>query len=466
MALRDDGKLRADAARSRVSFQIEDVGREKRIRGHEPGRSIGPTVGIDHDQEVEEAVVEVQVVAKQRSVSEHSHERAPKALLDRRQEGLQGVGAGPRDGRLPKRRKLGVRLLGTWRIVPNGRLSGFSSRGNGPNSSNSGALVTTPTGSAQFVILEASCMAVFTLAHLSDLHLSTPKLDWASLGSAKRVLAALSWKLRKRQRHDNTFLDLVVEDLRALRPDAVVITGDLTQTGHPREILEAGVFVDRLASEFPLALVPGNHDATAEAPTRERLSPWARGISPSAPAGSALFPTCLLQGRVMLIGLSTANPTPLPLATGEIGSAQLAALRRLLAESAAEGHVRVIFLHHPPEVGPVSHRKRLVDAPALGEVLLAEGAELVLHGHAHRAVVSTLGRIARPIPIAGAPSLTETAHGGPAYLVHRIEPHSEGALVASVQRIVRRDSAFTEFPIGHSRPPWGGANPIPVVNPA
>src|SRR5215204_5310780 len=69
------------------------------------------------------------------------------------------------------------------------------------------------------------------IAHISDLH----------FGAADPLVA-----------------ELLAEAIESIRPDLVVVSGDLTQRARKSQFLEARSFLDRLS--FPQLIVPGNHD--------------------------------------------------------------------------------------------------------------------------------------------------------------------------------------------------------------
>jgi len=115
------------------------------------------------------------------------------------------------------------------------------------------------------------------------------------------------------------------------------------------------------------------------------------------------FPWLRRREGVALIGLSSAAATLPFIATGTVGEAQIAALARLLAETGREGLCRVILIHHPP-TSITRGRKALTDRAALCQVIAAEGAELVLHGHTHRADLSWIDTSAGRVPVIGAPA--------------------------------------------------------------
>jgi len=120
-------------------------------------------------------------------------------------------------------------------------------------------------------------------------------------------------------------------------------------------------------------------------------------------------------GRVALIGLNSALPTPPVMAWGRIGSDQLARLAAVLDRLAAANLFRLVLIHHPPLPGQGSRTRGLRDASAVEAVLKRHGAELVVHGHNHRNILVWLACESGVCPVVGAPS---ASLGRP----HRHEP--------------------------------------------
>ncbi len=291
-------------------------------------------------------------------------------------------------------------------------------------------------------------MAQVTVAHLSDLHLSDPPWGGRVLTSPKRALAFLAWRLKKRRRHDREILDAAVHDLHELNPDAVVITGDMTQLGTPTEYEEARQWLAGLATCAPVSLVPGNHDLTRADPHSQTLERWSDWM-PAADSGVA-FPTLQTVGDLALIGLSSAVPTGVFLATGTLGRRQLERLDDVLERCGRDGRFRVVFLHHPPREGIVGWRKRLTDARALGSVLERHGVELLLHGHAHRPLENWATIAGRPTPVLGAASTSEARSGSAQYNLYTLT-HEAGDW--AIEQQVREYSADAGgFGAGSSRP--------------
>ena len=257
----------------------------------------------------------------------------------------------------------------------------------------------------------------FSLAHLSDLHLTS--LKGLAIGQLlnKRILGYLSWWRKRRRVHRLDIVEALLEDLKTTRPDHIAVTGDLTHLGLPDEFTDAGQWLARFGSPDQVTVIPGNHEAYVGQQWSAQLSPWVPYLisddrQDSAPARE-LFPSLRIRGKVALIGLCSARPSLPFLAVGSLGEKQLGILAELLQETGKAGLLRVVLIHHPPVSGTIKWRKRLVDNSAFAEVIAHFGAELVLHGHTHAETFSELQTPAGKVPVIGAPSTSE------------LNPHSE-----------------------------------------
>jgi 3',5'-cyclic AMP phosphodiesterase CpdA len=106
-----------------------------------------------------------------------------------------------------------------------------------------------------------------------------------------------------------------------------------------------------------------------------------------------------VRGEVAILGVSTALPSPPPLADGWVGKDQLAALEAALARH--QDRFRIVALHHPPVKNRHALLRGLRDRRRLAEVLARVGCELVLHGHEHRDLRAQLDGPNGPIPVIG-----------------------------------------------------------------
>jgi 3',5'-cyclic AMP phosphodiesterase CpdA len=261
---------------------------------------------------------------------------------------------------------------------------------------------------------------MFTLAHLSDPHLSGWSWPHPRRLLSKRVLGFLSWQLRRRFVHRQSVLDRVVADHARSRPDHVAVTGDITNISLPQEFENAAIWLQRLGPPDRVSVIPGNHDRYVALPWSKHLALWdaymtgddlpAATIDPDDDA--TRFPYLRRRGPVALIGVSSSAPMPYNSAAGHVGREQLERLGAMLAALEMEALFRVVLIHHPPQPHATHDRKALRDAAAFRETLARKGAELVLHGHTHRAHLDHIPGPRCRIPVLGVPSASAQPHGG------------------------------------------------------
>lgn len=232
-------------------------------------------------------------------------------------------------------------------------------------------------------------------AQISDPHLSSLEGVRPRDLLNKRALGYLSWRRKRRFEHRIEVLQALQRDLQHFSLDQLLVTGDLTHIGLPQEFEQARSWLQQLGAPDEIALVPGNHDTCVAAPWDKTFALWQDYmVSDNAPAGAtsqaAIFPSLRVRGDIAFIGVSTGCPKPPLMATGTAGADQLSRLPALLQETADRGLFRVVHLHHSPLPGQEKWRKRLTDASAVQALLTEYGAELVVHGHGHRAHYSEL----------------------------------------------------------------------------
>lgn len=244
-------------------------------------------------------------------------------------------------------------------------------------------------------------MLSLQIAHLSDPHLPLASLPSLREIRFKRLLSLLSWQLKRRHVHLAASLVTVMNDIRQHSPDLVALTGDLTNLGLQSEYEAATRWLADQALP-PTLLVPGNHDALIREHFNTKSSLWTQWLR-----NEAGFPSVLQKEKVALIGLNSAVPTPPFFASGRLSGKQLEALSATLRQCREEGLCRVVLIHHPPAPGLVTKRKALEHMDTLQTVLRQEGAELVLHGHSHRATLTCIP--GTTIPVVGTTSASHSA---------------------------------------------------------
>lgn len=248
---------------------------------------------------------------------------------------------------------------------------------------------------------------MFTLAHLSDLHMAAEPHGAQLL--SKRGLGYINW-LRKRENiHRPEVLDALVRDLKTQSFDHIAVTGDLVNFSLPDEYARARQWLAALGSSRDVTTMPGNHDVYVrgvEAMPARYWGDYMRGDD-----GIDRFPFLRRHGDVALIALSTGVATGTFMATGRLGGRQLSRFAEILGQT--RDAFRVVLIHHPPQSPLRRYLRRLIDAPALRRLLAEQGAELLLHGHDHRSSLVWLdGPEGTKIPAVGVPSASAAAPHG------------------------------------------------------
>ncbi len=210
-----------------------------------------------------------------------------------------------------------------------------------------------------------------TLVHLSDLHFG---------------------------RIDPAVVEPLLATVARLRPDLVVVSGDLTQRAKASEFAAARAFLDRF--QMPRLVVPGNHDVPL-------YRVWERFLSPLGKyrrfIDDELEPV-FVDDEIAVLGINTARS--LTFKSGRINDEQIEAIRRHF-DAPSANRVRIVVTHHPfdlrdePEPGALVGR-----AGAAMAAFAACGVDLLLAGHFH---VSQSGDTAQRYPLPGYSALAVQA---------------------------------------------------------
>ncbi|MEM8644928.1 MAG: metallophosphoesterase [Pseudomonadota bacterium] len=253
------------------------------------------------------------------------------------------------------------------------------------------------------------------LAHLSDPHLPMTKAKLPQL-LCKRILGFQSWHFNRKHVHDPAVLAGLVRDMEAFEPDHITVTGDLTNIALPDEFSAAAKWLSSLGPADRVAVIPGNHDAYVKVPHAEGPGRWQQNMQGEYAVPDGLtkngFPYVRVRKNVALIALSSSVPSAWFAAGGRVDKEQLSALKALLPRLRQQGFFRTVLIHHPPLPGQAKWRKALWNADDLRDILRAEGAELILHGHNHQHMHEKLKTAHGTTHVFGVPSASarETKH--------------------------------------------------------
>lgn len=273
--------------------------------------------------------------------------------------------------------------------------------------------------------------------HISDPHfhrLPRNPLEYRS----KRLLGALNLVLRRRRAHPRANFQRLLQRLRELPWDHLLITGDLTQLGSVGEFALAR---EMLAPVFDksadgITVIPGNHDRyTRDSLTRRGFEAYFGDVAGTYensgekgnPGGSGLQ-TRQLTERWWLAAWDSAMPAGLLSAQGEVRGETLAATERWLA--ALPAGARVILANHYPVFFPPPHRyHRNHDLRNQDEVerwILRQPIALYLHGHVHHNWILTVAGSHGPITVVNSASSTRVLRPGERSSFHRIVLEGDG----------------------------------------
>jgi len=203
------------------------------------------------------------------------------------------------------------------------------------------------------------------LAQISDLHIKRPgQLAYRRVDTAAELARCIA-------------------KLNALvpRPDAVLVTGDLTDFGHDDEYRHLRELLAPL--EIPYYLMVGNHDDRAG---------LRRAFADRPELHDGAFVQYALDvGAVRVLALDSQVPGT---SGGDLCDARLAWLAAQL--DAAGDRPVIVALHHPPFTSGIGHMDALRLAPAAAAKLDAllrgyPNVERVLCGHVHRTMFTRFG---------------------------------------------------------------------------
>ncbi|WP_245592773.1 phosphodiesterase [Advenella mimigardefordensis] len=210
------------------------------------------------------------------------------------------------------------------------------------------------------------------LAQITDLHIREPnKLAYGRLDTAPYLRTCVESLLRLRQ-----------------KPDAVVLTGDLTDFGRPAEYAHLRQLLAPL--DMPLYLLPGNHD--------DRANLRAAFPEHSYMESGEFIQYAVDIGPLRLIALDTMIPGQ---SGGQLCASRLQWLREMLA--ASDGRPVIIAMHHPPFRTLIGHMDKIglqAGTEELREIVSQySNIERIICGHLHRVIdVRFGGTIASTAP--------------------------------------------------------------------
>jgi len=222
------------------------------------------------------------------------------------------------------------------------------------------------------------------IIHLSDIHVWRYASNPLRL-FGKRVVGIVSLLAGRAGRFRLERIDEVVERVRSMQADHILITGDLTTTALPNEFRDAlKALAPLLGDPSRVTVIPGNHDRYTSGSVRHRVFERAFGAFAPEPEYPWLR---RLDERTAILGL---DPTRSHLsARGLMPLGQLEKARELLADPANRPDRLIVACHYPvaapspydAELAP----KRMLNTEQVRRWLAGVGPHIYCCGHVHAA---------------------------------------------------------------------------------
>ena len=187
-----------------------------------------------------------------------------------------------------------------------------------------------------------------TLVHMSDLHFG---------------------------RVDQSLLQPLIDRVKSIGPDLIVVSGDLTQRARSAQFKQAWEFLDELSA--PRIVVPGNHDV----PLHNILARFFRPLHKYRRYITDELEPFFVDDEIAVLGLNTARS--LTIKNGRINETQLERVRARLLPLPADV-TRIVVTHHPLDLPQDHGSKALVGRARMAMAMFAQcRIDLLLAGHLH-----------------------------------------------------------------------------------
>ncbi len=220
-------------------------------------------------------------------------------------------------------------------------------------------------------------------------------------------------------------LDSLRSSITELAPDAVAVSGDLTQRCANSEFIKARAYLDDIRKTAPVVAIPGNHDIRwmgavarnfglfGKTAHEFKYSRYARHISPELNP-SLEVPGAVIAGCNTAHGISRGSLTRRLRDLGVIGHVNKRDLRKVeeAFAKAAPDAAKVVMIHHNPIRGEASGRHGLANTKQALRAFAALGAELVLCGHDHQEAVHTVEESAPGLVVSTAGTISNRLRAG------------------------------------------------------
>ena len=216
--------------------------------------------------------------------------------------------------------------------------------------------------------------------------------------------------------------------IAGIQPDAVAVSGDLTQRCAHAEFAQARSYLDKIKTVAPCIVVPGNHDIRWLGAVVRNLdlaglfgrkahdfkySRYARHISQDL-TPSLEIPGAVIAGLNTAHGITRGSLTTRLKDLGVIGHVRHRDIERVKEafSRAAPDAARIVMIHHNPVRGEISGRHGLANTSQALHAFAGLGAELILCGHDHQEAIHAVEKTAPGLVVSTAGTISNRLRPG------------------------------------------------------
>lgn len=175
---------------------------------------------------------------------------------------------------------------------------------------------------------------------------------------------------------DPTMMESTIERINTMRPDIVVVAGDLTDAGYEWEFQEAARWLDRI--DYPKVIIPGNHDSRNVGYLHFETY-FGKRFSRYRQAFDAERAERLRAGGFTVVAVDSSEPD---LNEGRVGREHYGWIKEQFHEP---DDIKIFVIHHHLVSIPGTGRERniITDAGDVLAELTQLDIDVVLSGHKH-----------------------------------------------------------------------------------
>lgn len=181
--------------------------------------------------------------------------------------------------------------------------------------------------------------------------------------------------------HNPSIIEPFFENLAVLKPDIIIISGDLTQRARHEQYQLLQIFLKRLPA--PFLIVPGNHDIPLYNAFSRLLNPFKRYKHYISPQLDASF----YNDEVNILGVNSV--TPYKIKDGTLAPHTLDRIKNHF--SSTSGQLNILFFHHNLNYFSGMHHP-LNNAEEFINYLKDSPIHMVCTGHLHYATLKLISK--------------------------------------------------------------------------